>query len=221
MRSMFKYALASVLLFGLTGAMNTPAAAGLIVVSGTPNTVNALFFLGAHTSADQETEDYGPGPVAGPAPIGLGGVLFVPGAMDEAAIQVNDTSIVITNKAALPFCSTGLPCADSFTGFEFQFSSGVDIKGVSVDPTSASDFLPNATSPHTGLQLLSPTDILVDVTGDSPNVNDKLVLDLTFATVTTGVPEPSTWALMLLGFAGLGFAGYRRLSCADKASRAA
>ena len=25
-----------------------------------------------------------------------------------------------------------------------------------------------------------------------------------------GVPEPSTWAMMLLGFAGLGFAGYRR-----------
>jgi hypothetical protein len=26
----------------------------------------------------------------------------------------------------------------------------------------------------------------------------------------TGVPESSTWAMMLLGFAGLGFAGYRR-----------
>jgi hypothetical protein len=26
----------------------------------------------------------------------------------------------------------------------------------------------------------------------------------------TGVPEPSTWAMMLLGFAGVGFAGYRR-----------
>jgi hypothetical protein len=25
----------------------------------------------------------------------------------------------------------------------------------------------------------------------------------------TGTPEPSTWAMMLLGFAGLGFAGYR------------
>jgi hypothetical protein len=24
------------------------------------------------------------------------------------------------------------------------------------------------------------------------------------------VPEPSTWAMMLLGFAGLGFAGYRQ-----------
>jgi hypothetical protein len=24
-----------------------------------------------------------------------------------------------------------------------------------------------------------------------------------------GIPEPSTWAMMLLGFAGLGFAGFR------------
>jgi hypothetical protein len=27
---------------------------------------------------------------------------------------------------------------------------------------------------------------------------------------TSAVPEPSTWAMMLLGFAGLGFAGYRK-----------
>ena len=26
----------------------------------------------------------------------------------------------------------------------------------------------------------------------------------------TIVPEPSTWAMMVLGFAGLGFAGYRK-----------
>ncbi len=30
------------------------------------------------------------------------------------------------------------------------------------------------------------------------------------AGVTATVPEPSTWAMMMLGFAGLGFAGYRR-----------
>jgi PEP-CTERM motif len=30
--------------------------------------------------------------------------------------------------------------------------------------------------------------------------------------VTVTVPEPSTWAMMVLGFAGLGFAGYRRSS---------
>jgi Laminin B (Domain IV)/PEP-CTERM motif len=28
--------------------------------------------------------------------------------------------------------------------------------------------------------------------------------------MTAGVPEPSTWAMMILGFAGLGFMGYRR-----------
>jgi hypothetical protein len=27
--------------------------------------------------------------------------------------------------------------------------------------------------------------------------------------VSAPVPEPSTWAMMLIGFAGLGFAGYR------------
>jgi hypothetical protein len=26
---------------------------------------------------------------------------------------------------------------------------------------------------------------------------------------TLAIPEPSTWAMMLLGFAGLGYAGYR------------
>jgi hypothetical protein len=31
-----------------------------------------------------------------------------------------------------------------------------------------------------------------------------------FETAATAVPEPATWALMLVGFAGLGFAGYRR-----------
>ena len=36
----------------------------------------------------------------------------------------------------------------------------------------------------------------------------------------TTVPEPSTWAMMLLGFAGLGFAGYRRAKVGS-ATRAA
>ena len=31
------------------------------------------------------------------------------------------------------------------------------------------------------------------------------------------VPEPSTWAMMLLGFAGLGYAGYRKAKGIQKA----
>jgi PEP-CTERM motif len=40
---------------------------------------------------------------------------------------------------------------------------------------------------------------------------------LTFqATIHTGVPEPSTWAMMILGFAGIGFMAYRRSGVSQK-----
>ena len=37
-----------------------------------------------------------------------------------------------------------------------------------------------------------------------------LSVDYPLSDVQSGVPEPSTWALMLLGFAGLGFLAHRR-----------
>ncbi len=145
---------------------------------------------------------------------------FQQGSMSGVTISVGDTQIVITNELSdLPFCSTALPCSDAFTGFTFTFSSGVDITGVSVDPASASDFLPNDTAPHMGLQLVSPTYFALDVTGDFPAQGDQLILDVTTATTMPTVPEPSTWALTLLGFAGLGFAGYRRMGSAGGAAR--
>jgi len=49
-----------------------------------------------------------------------------------------------------------------------------------------------------------PDWVLYTPAGQGPLVQE---LDLTIA---TGAPEPSTWAMMLLGFGGLGFAGYRR-----------
>jgi hypothetical protein len=39
-----------------------------------------------------------------------------------------------------------------------------------------------------------------------PPVGDDILLS---ANLAPAAPEPSTWALMMLGFAGLGFAGYR------------
>ena len=34
--------------------------------------------------------------------------------------------------------------------------------------------------------------------------------EFSYTLTISAVPEPSTWGLMLLGFAGLGLAGYRR-----------
>jgi len=41
---------------------------------------------------------------------------------------------------------------------------------------------------------------------------DSLSLSPTTVTLADGVPEPSTWAMMILGFAGVGFMAYRRKS---------
>jgi hypothetical protein len=226
MHSKVSFAFVGALSFGLVGAMGAPARAGL-VGDGT-NSVSALFFFGApaapsppYTSpAPSEIEDYnGPsGPTNSPPPTIPAN--FIEGALDLSTIVVGDAKITITNLAppGSPFCTvTRGSCPDAFTGFAFTFSSGVDITGVGVDPASAADFLPNGAGSHNGLQLLDPTDIIVDVTGDAPAVNDELILDVTTKSVTPpAVPEPSTWALTLFGFAGLGFARYRRAGAAPR-----
>lgn len=170
-----------------------PAQAGLIG-NGT-NTVSALFFAGTAVPSPPytnppPTEIEGTGPTLIPAhfPIGVD---------DEATIDVGDTTITITNEASTPFCTTS-PCTDIFNGFAFTFSSGVDIHDISVDPTSATDFRPAGVS---SLELLTPTDIIVNLVGESPAVGDKLILDLSFP--TSPVPEPASFALLAVGLAGL------------------
>ena len=217
-------AVASMAIAGMTGA---PAKAGL-VGDGT-NTVQAFFYVNAPAApsggCDQQTQAYCEWQYNYDSNNMAVYTLNIPAHFVQApsagsTIDVNDTQIVITNKLPATFCSDGTSagsaCTDVFTGFEFLFSSGVDITGVSVDPGSGPSFLPN------GIQLLSLTDILVDLTGAAPAIGDQLILDVTTAgTTTPAAPEPSTWAMMLLGFAGLGLIGYRRVGGAGAAIRGA
>jgi hypothetical protein len=48
-----------------------------------------------------------------------------------------------------------------------------------------------------------------DFTLTGGNLTSPLAVEA-FVQVGSGVPEPSTWAMMILGFAGVGFASYRR-----------
>jgi hypothetical protein len=68
----------------------------------------------------------------------------------------------------------------------------------------------------------APTGTTETYTGPTGNFNFQLVygeccgapavlaIDLPFVSQTGSVPEPSTWAMMILGFFGVGFMAYRR-----------
>ena len=54
-------------------------------------------------------------------------------------------------------------------------------------------------------ETLGPGDYTVIITGTAHRA-----LGVGGTVTTSGVPEPSTWAMMALGFAGLGYAAFRR-----------
>jgi hypothetical protein len=68
---------------------------------------------------------------------------------------------------------------------------------------------------------------MVTVTGSGADTLEFVSANnpgLTFldnVSLTSGIPEASTWAMMMLGFAGLGFAGYRKTKRGEPALSAA
>jgi outer membrane lipase/esterase len=54
--------------------------------------------------------------------------------------------------------------------------------------------------------------------GIHPTTTAQMVIAEEFLTIAAPVPEPSTWAMMILGFAGVGFVAYRRRKVAALAA---
>jgi len=180
-------------------SLSWPAQAGLIG-NGT-NSVQALFhfFDGTNQVTVGEPETNPATPVA----LNAADVTIPEGALDGVQIDLFDTKITLTNEVPSAFCSSGAPpCAGEFWAFEFQFSSGVNIAGVSLDASTAADFQPTGSN----LDLVSPTDVQVEVTGDNPAIGDPLTLDLTFPAAgpsPSAVPEPKSVLLFVSGLIGL------------------
>ena len=113
-------------------------------------------------------------------------------------------------------------------GYQLTFYLGSDPSGgiqdgvgVQINGGAATNF----TSTNNGSQsnlweletlnfVASSNSTIVDLTGSlaNPHYIGLDNVDLEQTSVASGVPEPSTWAMMILGFAGIGFMAYRRKS---------
>jgi PEP-CTERM motif len=106
----------------------------------------------------------------------------------------------------------------TFISFAYTSSSGSFIITLA-DGGSAYGFVYDDGRPFGGLSVSSSAGLpSFDATKEefdvamAPNPGaDDVGSSFTFVQVSGAVPEPSTWALMLLGFAGLGYAGYRKV----------
>ena len=101
-----------------------------------------------------------------------------------------------------------------YTGYFSNLGGGQDLADWAANEPAIDYFAPKFFGPQSGaVVLFADSDAMV--AGDSlTTTNENLVLNA-FGTYTLApppptIPEPSTWAMVLLGFAGLGFAGYRK-----------
>jgi hypothetical protein len=83
----------------------------------------------------------------------------------------------------------------TFNGFTFvDISSDPDITGITLDPSTTAN---GASASDASFTFNSMS---FNFQGQRWSIGQSAVFDLTFG----GVPEPSTWAIMLFGFFGLG-----------------
>jgi hypothetical protein len=123
------------------------------------------------------------------------------------------------NFAMFPPNSTGSSDADFFETAQFTGSIfTASPKTITVTVASDDDSLVYLNGVYIGGQpgvkpIGSPS-ILTATTAAGLNTLEVFYADrenvAAALTLNVGIPEPSTWAMMALGFAGLGFAGYRR-----------
>jgi hypothetical protein len=115
--------------------------------------------------------------------------------------ELNGTEV--SNTLFSPFVTAEFFTADKAGMFDLSFSNGDVVSLYGADIGSSLTFAPGAYLVAAGMQMLPATGlgtVIVRVSTGSVGATG-------FG--AGGVPESSTWVMMILGFAGLAFAGYR------------
>ena len=112
----------------------------------------------------------------------------------------------------------GMVNNSTFISFEYSSSSGSLAINLA-DGGSADGFVYDDGRPFGGLFVYSssglpffeaPSQDHFDAATTLDPDTDDVGSSVSFVQVSGAIPEPSTWAMMLLGFAELGYAGYRK-----------
>jgi PEP-CTERM motif-containing protein len=125
------------------------------------------------------------------------------------ASSTGNTAPIGTN---LPFLST---FAQNLTGMQVTETTYVsqtntqfaltDLLGTTTFPAGTT----NGSSASVNLATITSPYSITEVFTLTPSANGQTDLS-SGITVTAGVPEPATWAMIVLGFLGVGFMAYRR-----------
>jgi hypothetical protein len=137
-----------------------------------------------------------PSPLVGDATATINGVTINLGGGFQASLE-NDAFGGVSDPPYTLTAEVSDVNGDEFMG---QVTSS-DIPFSITTPFGPTDFGENAGAASVQFNCSSPGSCDAFIVGD-------LTVQLTNA--STPVPEPSTWMMMAVGFAGLGFAGYRR-----------
>jgi hypothetical protein len=110
----------------------------------------------------------------------------------------------VTSDQTFTAAQASLACGDKFvacTGITFLTDADPNFDIVTINFTNLTGGGAQSTFYDFALNTFATPGVALT---DNPFGND--------ATLTTAVPEPSTWAMMLLGFVGIGFMAFRRKS---------
>jgi PEP-CTERM motif len=124
------------------------------------------------------------------------------------SVDFGPNTLLLTMVPA-PFSSVSYT-ADPFNGPVFTAVSGYDFLAV----TGVTANIPDCRPCTTPTAFVSGDSLFVNWQGAGGGIGDTILVNFTVSenVVTPAVPEPSTWVMLLLGFAGIGFMAYRRKS---------